>query len=35
MNKIRLEEKFSLFDERWQAEDDCRADGQEVKIVKV
>jgi mannose-6-phosphate isomerase-like protein (cupin superfamily) len=35
MNKISLDEKFSLFDEYWRPKTIAALNGQEVKIVKV
>jgi mannose-6-phosphate isomerase-like protein (cupin superfamily) len=35
MNKISLEEKFSLFSDRWRPKTIAELNGQEVKIVKV
>ena len=35
MNKISLDEKFSLFDDRWRPKTIAALNGQEVKIVKV
>jgi mannose-6-phosphate isomerase-like protein (cupin superfamily) len=35
MEKINLDEKFGLFDERWRPKVIARLNGQEVKIVKV
>lgn len=35
MNKISLDEKFSLFDERWRPKTIAALNGQEIKIVKV
>jgi mannose-6-phosphate isomerase-like protein (cupin superfamily) len=35
MHKINLDEKFSLFDERWRPKTIAMLNGQEVKLVKV
>lgn len=35
MNKINLDEKFSLFDEHWRPKTIAALNGQEVRIVKV
>jgi mannose-6-phosphate isomerase-like protein (cupin superfamily) len=35
MNKISLDEKFALFDERWRPKTIAAVNGQEVKLVKV
>jgi mannose-6-phosphate isomerase-like protein (cupin superfamily) len=35
MNKISLDEKFALFDERWRPKTIAALNGQEVKLVKV
>ena len=35
MNKISLDEKFSLFDEHWRPKTIAALNGQEVKLVKV
>jgi mannose-6-phosphate isomerase-like protein (cupin superfamily) len=35
MNKISLDEKFALFDERWRPKTVAALNGQEIKLVKV
>ncbi len=35
MNKIKLDDKFSLFEERWRPKTIAAVNGQEVKIIKV
>jgi len=35
MNKISLDEKFSLFDEHWRPKTIAALNGQEVKLVRV